>query len=568
MREYALKRFNIKQKLQSLSLVGAVFNLYLLLLVSYLMLYLHNWNYGNATLYKQQKFLTLSLITGAALIACAAIQLIIRKFTLPKPGNLSSFVSVSSAFAVGFVLVNFISALFSPYLGLVNSKGQSLVFFGGDAYNAYSRCEGIIFTLIYVLIFLLAAVYGKLNDLLACVASVTAIIMNFIGLVQLLGWNIFNLNSASYYAVGGGLKYVSTVGQFNIYSISGTLLLAFCGGCFIGVRQLKFFSRGLCFLAFSMGVAYHLCLDVSAGKLALVAAVILLWPYMLSKTETRLQTVTLTAGLLLGVMYKLCVIPYYPEKVGFDFDLRLSNGKEILIMLFFVIAARVLLQFYNDRIKGKWLVPVVYGSVLLFGLMIAYYFRYNFIPADDSPDLFIELSDLLKGNLSLRSGTNRMANWYYSMRIFKEYPVFGSGPGTFYRAFTEYSLSDYQQAAHTLKWVDLAHNDYVQYLCTTGIVGLLTYLGLIGTVIFRAVRRMGKNPRILALLFPVIMFMIQNFFIFALVAAAPVFFMMLGLLEHEILATPLKKKKHSGERFAEEYEPDTAESVEGSEPAV
>ena len=83
----------------------------------------------------------------------------------------------------------------------------------------------------------------------------------------------------------------------------------------------------------------------------------------------------------------------------------------------------------------------------------------------------------------------------------------------------------------------------MQYVATTGIVGLFTYMSFIAVILYRAVRRAAKNPAIVALCFAVVMFMVQNFFIFSLVATAPTFFIILGLLEREIRNTPVKPLK-------------------------
>ena len=45
-----LEKLDIKNRLGKINLVGAVFNVYILLIMSYLMLYLHKGKYGNVTL--------------------------------------------------------------------------------------------------------------------------------------------------------------------------------------------------------------------------------------------------------------------------------------------------------------------------------------------------------------------------------------------------------------------------------------------------------------------------------------------------------------------------------------
>jgi len=57
----------------------------------------------------------------------------------------------------------------------------------------------------------------------------------------------------------------------------------------------------------------------------------------------------------------------------------------------------------------------------------------------------------------------------YAVKILDDYPVFGTGGGTFYTAFTRYRGHDIGA------FYDHVHNDYVQFLTETGIVGGLLY---------------------------------------------------------------------------------------------
>ena len=53
----------------------------------------------------------------------------------------------------------------------------------------------------------------------------------------------------------------------------------------------------------------------------------------------------------------------------------------------------------------------------------------------------------------------------YALEIVRDYPVFGAGPGAFYTAFTRYRGPDIRA------FFDFAHNDYIQFLAETGVIG-------------------------------------------------------------------------------------------------
>ena len=61
----------------------------------------------------------------------------------------------------------------------------------------------------------------------------------------------------------------------------------------------------------------------------------------------------------------------------------------------------------------------------------------------------------------------------YGLDLIKDYPVFGSGPGTWYVAYPKYRGPD------IVKFFDYAHNDFVQFAAESGVVGL----GILGALV-------------------------------------------------------------------------------------
>lgn len=122
------------------------------------------------------------------------------------------------------------------------------------------------------------------------------------------------------------------------------------------------------------------------------------------------------------------------------------------------------------------------------------------------------------------SGTIRKYVWEGAIDAWKHNPIFGTGVETF--AFAYYQ---YRPAAHNLtsEWDYLynkAHNEYLNYLETTGAVGLITYLLMIGFFLFITLNTLLKNKKdtqhtliILALLSGYFSILITNFFGFSVV---------------------------------------------------
>jgi O-antigen ligase/tetratricopeptide (TPR) repeat protein len=92
------------------------------------------------------------------------------------------------------------------------------------------------------------------------------------------------------------------------------------------------------------------------------------------------------------------------------------------------------------------------------------------------------------------SGAIRLLVWKGALKAWENNPLFGTGVETF--AFAYYR---YKSPAHNLtsEWDYLynkAHNEYLNYLATTGILGLGTYLGFIGIFLFLTLRWYLNKP--------------------------------------------------------------------------
>lgn len=132
------------------------------------------------------------------------------------------------------------------------------------------------------------------------------------------------------------------------------------------------------------------------------------------------------------------------------------------------------------------------------------------------------------------SGQIRLIVWEGALEIFKKYPLFGSGVETF-----AYSYYNHRPAKHNLvsEWDFLynkAHNEYLNYLATTGLVGFISYMSMILifiiwciSCIVNRVSLIAKNDQLLiiALLSAYISYLVQNIFGFSVVVIAMFFFL-------------------------------------------
>ncbi|OGV95572.1 hypothetical protein A2W24_06770 [Microgenomates group bacterium RBG_16_45_19] len=127
------------------------------------------------------------------------------------------------------------------------------------------------------------------------------------------------------------------------------------------------------------------------------------------------------------------------------------------------------------------------------------------------------------------SGTIRRIVWQGALDLWRRYPLFGSGVETF-----AYGYYQVRPAAHNLvsEWDFLynkAHNEFLNYLATTGLFGLFAYLATIltftGWSFLHIFRPKSHATTLIALLSGYWALMVSNFFGFSTVPVGLLFFL-------------------------------------------
>jgi len=91
------------------------------------------------------------------------------------------------------------------------------------------------------------------------------------------------------------------------------------------------------------------------------------------------------------------------------------------------------------------------------------------------------------------SGKIRLFVWQGAWKVFLHNPLFGTGVETFAYAYYQYRPAGHNMTSEWDYLYNKAHNEYLNYLATTGAVGLLTYLFMLGYFLFVAVRNMQRD---------------------------------------------------------------------------
>ncbi|MCK5004577.1 MAG: O-antigen ligase family protein [Candidatus Aminicenantes bacterium] len=88
--------------------------------------------------------------------------------------------------------------------------------------------------------------------------------------------------------------------------------------------------------------------------------------------------------------------------------------------------------------------------------------------------------------------SGRFLRWPNSMKIFKDFPLFGTGFGTYKNSFLIYDTDIGG------KWSTNAHNEYIETLTDGGLVGVLLSMTILGLLIYSILKmwKVRRHPRI------------------------------------------------------------------------
>ena len=125
----------------------------------------------------------------------------------------------------------------------------------------------------------------------------------------------------------------------------------------------------------------------------------------------------------------------------------------ILSFLVSIIFLGIIFFLRGSLKKHLWTISLIIIITLIFGFWI------GFTPVFDRYLNFSMKEELEEGRFSI---------WKSTYNIFKDYPILGTGFGSFVYVFPSYSLRSNQLE------VNHAHNDWLELLSDTGILGLLT----------------------------------------------------------------------------------------------
>ena len=168
----------------------------------------------------------------------------------------------------------------------------------------------------------------------------------------------------------------------------------------------------------------------------------------------------------------------------------LSYSRAAWLSIVVAFAVWVMLKL---KIKFK---PVFIGFISIIGLL--FLFQTQILMSlernsEQSSANFITHISSMSNITTDASNLERINRWSCAVRMFDDKPMFGYGPGTYMFQYAPYQLSKDRTIISTNSADGgNAHSEYLGPLSESGVLGLLTYLLLIGVVIYTAVKTYSR----------------------------------------------------------------------------
>lgn len=305
-------------------------------------------------------------------------------------------------------------------------------------------------------------------------------------------------------------SFTSTIGNINTYT-SYVALISGLGTVLFAIEKNRY--RRIWYLFTVIISLFALITGISDNAyLTLMALFGLLPLYLFNNLNGLKKYMVLVSTLFTEFQLIDMVSQKYPDhvlKINGLFNVIVESDKLaqfvvilwgisiILYVLDACVSKKSILR--KDNNVGRW----IWLGILVIIVFAACYVLYDVNLAGNA-DKYGALKKYLIINDDW--GTHRWYIWRIGMESYAEFPlihkIFGYGPDTFgiitVKGYYEEMVSRYGEK------FDSAHNEYLQYLITIGIVGLMAYISLLFTSIMEMVKKSKKKPVMMAVVFAII----------------------------------------------------------------
>ncbi len=182
---------------------------------------------------------------------------------------------------------------------------------------------------------------------------------------------------------------------------------------------------------------------------------------------------------LVGVLLGGCALAFTRSRSG-SLGLLVGMGTFAFLLLFWKYQRESLFSWTKNSLKQTFLgVSAILVPILLFG-----FYTWKGLENElKSSKTETEQTEILQGTQLDTGGTDsgkiRMIVWEGAIHVWKRYPILGSGVETFAYSYYQDRPREHNDVSEWDFLYNKAHNEFLNFLATTGIFGLLSYLAFL-----------------------------------------------------------------------------------------
>lgn len=394
------------------------------------------------------------------------------------------------------------------------------------------RYSGLFLITLYVIAYFLVSRIWEFRPWGLQLFLVSGMIMCIIGIGDYFRLDLLHFRRGVF-DVAKSEIFTSTIGNINVYTAYVALLMGFSAAMFTEEKKIQWKIWYYCCMIISF---FAIIMGCSDNAYLALAALFGLSPFVLFKSYDGIKKYLFLLASFFSVIQ--CIVwineRFADMVIGLDSLFLVATafkGLPFIVVCLWVMvivseAADRILKFdktkFANRCFAAWCVFVLLSflavCLALYDANVAghserYSALANYLVFDDA------------------WGTYRGYIWKASMRLYRDFPLmhklFGFGPETF--GILTITKIHKEMVAITGSIYDNAHNEYLQYLITLGVVGLITYL----IFLFSVLRSMYKNRKtsgyMMGLLWAAVCYSAQALVNLNLPMVAPIMWLILSI---------------------------------------
>ncbi len=472
---------------------------------------------------RHDKLYMFYFLSGILIIACTIAFLFLsdrsREQKIKKDSALK-YITIVDWSIIAFAVSAIISTLFSE-----NSL-SALTGSGG-------RNNGLILILFYTAVYFIISRIYTANRIVPALLCISASFVAFLGILNQFYWDPFNLYAGLGY--NQILKFISTIGNRNMFSAYLCIVFPVCFLLFIYSKKI----HGMVVSGVSAVIVFGgmMCSDSDSSILGVTVFLIISFIFFI-RNISRLSRFFMLGAFMLTGCKLIRIFSFFMDDYSMGFSSiqkKLIYGNTYFAIIILLVISVLLMIIHIKYPQYENPKAVLIGAFIVLGIAVGVVFA--LIIYFSIFDIQTKLSGVLRYfRFNDAWGTHRGFMWIRAFYIFIDmnilHKLFGSGPDTFGNMMDVFGYNQ-ELLSYKGEITDCAHNVYLNYLVTTGLVGVCSYITAIAATLIRTVKIASKNKYAVIFAGSILCYSVQAIVNIDQPITTPLFIVMLALTESQ-----------------------------------